>query len=468
MAFINKMNTEGKIKTLEESMIFGKDFTWGTATASYQIEGAWNEGGKGLSIWDVYSHQKGNIAFEHNGDTACDHYHRYKEDVALLRELGVRSYRFSLSWPRLIPDGIGEINHEGVTFYNGLIDELLANGIEPCITLYHWDMPYALHLKGGFLNPDMPAWFGDYAATCGRLFGDRVKRFITINEPQCVIGHGYGKAKHAPGLKLTLREVLQATHILLLSHGKAVKALRETVNDVKIGYAPCGDVVCPVSRSEGDIEAARRAYFAVPTENYQSFNVSVFSDPVLLGDYPKAYYDAFGDILPTITKEDLLLISQPIDFYCQNIYNGRYVRNEGGKTVSVSHPVGAPMTAMEWFITPESLYWGPKFLYERYKIPIYITENGMANTDVIGLDGKIHDGARIAYMESYLENLSRAIADGVDVRGYYYWSLLDNFEWNFGYTRRFGLVYVDYDTFARTKKDSFYYYRDVIRKSMKE
>lgn len=444
-------------------MNFGKDFIWGTATASYQIEGAWNEGGRGLSIWDVYSHQKGNIAFDHTGDTACDHYHRYKEDIALLKKLGVNSYRFSLSWSRILPNGVGEVNHEGVAFYNALIDELLANGIEPCVTLYHWDMPYALHLRGGFLSPDMPTWFYEYAALCGRLFGDRVKKFITINEPQCIIGSGYEKGRHAPGLKLSQREVLRATHILLLSHGKAVSALRETVEGVKIGYAPCGDVICPASHSAEDIEAARSAYFSIGKEDYRSFNVPVFSDPVILGDYPKEYYEAFSDILPEITREELALISQPIDFYCQNIYNGRFVRSENGRAVPVSHPVGAPTTTMEWFVTPESLYWGPKFLYERYKLPIYITENGMANSDVMDQSGRVHDGARIAYIERYLSNLYRAKSEGVDVRGYYYWSLLDNYEWSFGYTRRFGLVHVDYQSFVRTPKDSFCYYHDIIK-----
>ncbi len=448
---------------MEVIMKFSQDFIWGTATAAYQIEGAWNEDGKGPSIWDIYSHQKGTTFGNHNGDTACDHYHRYKEDVALLRELGVRSYRFSLSWPRLIPNGTGEVNPKGVEFYNNLIGELIANGIEPCITLYHWDLPHALQIKGGFLNPEMPEWFGNYASICGKLFGDRVKKFITINEPQCVIGHGYEQARHAPGLKYTRREVLLATHILLLSHGKAVSALRETVKNVKIGYAPCADVKCPASNSQEDIEAAREAYFAISKDNYHSFNVTVFSDPVILGDYPKEYYEFFSDIMPKITKEDLALISQPIDFYCQNIYNGKYVRNENGKAVHIPHPDGATMTTMDWLVTPEVLYWGPKFLYERYQLPIYITENGMADTDVMTRDGKIHDGSRIAYMERYLENLGRAILDGVDVRAYYYWSLMDNFEWTFGYSRRFGLVHVDYTTYKRTPKDSYYFYRDVIK-----
>lgn len=439
-----------------------KDFIYGAATAAYQIEGAYREDGKGESIWDVFTHQKGNIKHGDTGDVACDHYHRYREDVALLAELGVDAYRFSLAWTRIIPDGTGEINPKGIDFYNRLIDELLAHGIEPYITLYHWDLPQRLYERGGFLNPDMPQWFYEYAKVVGRAFGDRVKHFITINEPQCILACLNGSGQ-APNLHCTVKDRLTATHTLLKAHGMAVKGLRETVRDVKIGYAPCGFVHCPKDDSEEEIEFARKAYFEIP-ENDPTECVSIFSDPVFFGDYPKEYYEKFYDVLPNIQPSDFALISQPIDFYCQNIYFGATGKNVDGRFVQDEYRGGFPRNTIGWNIYPDAMYWGARFLYERYKTPLYITENGMPNIDFVSLDGKVHDPQRIDFIERYLQALERAKADGADVRGYFYWSLLDNFEWAHGYDQRFGLVYVDYPTQKRIPKDSFYYYRQRIKR----
>lgn len=438
-----------------------KNFIYGVATAAYQIEGGYREDGKGDSIWDVFTHQQGNIKHGDNADIACDHYHRYKEDVALMVELGVKAYRFSVAWTRILPNGDGEINQKGIDFYNALIDELLKYGIEPYLTLYHWDLPQKLYERGGVMSPEMPKWFYDYTKVVAKAFGDRVKNFITINEPQCILACFNGSGQ-APNLKYSIKDRLTATHILLKSHGMAVKALRETVKDVKIGYAPCGFVHCPKDTSEKEIEVARRAYFAIPQDDPTEC-VSIFSDPIFFGDYPKEYYKKFQDILPDIQARDFELISQPIDFYCQNIYFGATGKEVNGEFIKDDYAGGSPRNTLGWNIYPQAMYWGLKFLHERYKMPIYITENGLANIDVVSLDGKVHDPQRIDYIERYLRALEQAQKDGVDVRGYFYWSLLDNFEWGNGYDPRFGLVYVDYVTQQRIPKDSFYYYKDRIK-----
>ena len=439
-----------------------KNFVWGAATAAYQIEGGYREDGKGESIWDVFTHEEGKILRNATGDVACDHYHRYKEDVALMAELGINGYRFSVSWPRIFPDGTGKVNEKGAEFYEKLIDELLSRGIEPYMTLYHWDLPQKLFERGGWLNPDSPKWFGEYARFLGERFGKKVKNFITINEPQCVLS-GMCNTEQAPGMKYTLKDRLSAAHNLLKAHGAAVKALRSVAADARIGYAPCGWVMCPKDDSPEEIERACKAYFSM-WKNDPTSTVAFFSDPVMLGDYPAEYYEWYKEILPDIREGDLELISQPIDFYCQNIYSGTHVSfDKDGNVVWEQFPSGSPLTAMDWEIVPEALYWGPKFLYERYGKPILITENGMANPDCVCLDQKVHDGARIDYIARYLRQLRRAEADGVDVRGYFYWSLMDNFEWHWGYTRRFGLIYVDYATQKRTPKDSFYFYQKILK-----
>lgn len=443
--------------------MFKEDFAWGVATAAYQIEGAAREDGKGLSIWDVFT-EDGNCFNGQTGNVACDHFHRFEEDVKLMKELGVKAYRFSLSWPRIIPNGTGKVNEQGIAFYNRLIDCLIANGIKPYITLFHWDLPYELEKRGNWSNQDSPKWFLEYAKVVFRAFGDRVKYFITFNEPQCFIGNGYANGNHAPGLKCSNRDLVLKAHYVMLAHGLAVQAFRELVPDGKIGYAPTCTAAIPASDSTEDIEAARKRYFDVVAVGW-TWCVSWWSDPVMLGTYPEdtEAFHVFEKYLPKNYKEDLKIISEPIDFYCQNIYNGYQIRAVENGYEWVANPVETPMTAIGWPITPKCLYWGPKFLYERYGKPIIISENGMACHDAVSADGNVHDQNRIDFLQRYLAELGHAVDDGVDITGYMYWSLMDNFEWVHGYSKRFGLVYTDYSNMKRIPKDSFFWYQNVIK-----
>ena len=443
-------------------MGFSKNFVWGGASASYQVEGAAYEDGKGPSIWDAFCKEPGRILDGQSGDVACDHYHRYQEDVDIMRDIGYKAYRFSTSWPRILPEGTGQINEKGLDFYDRLVDSLLEAGIEPYLTLYHWDYPLALYHRGGWMNPDSPKWFAEYADIVARRLGDRVKHFFTINEPQCFIGICHIETRHAPGVAYPIWDTLQMTHNVLLGHGRAVQAIRAAVPDAQIGFAPTCGAHYPVSDKPEDIEAARKAIFDV-TENWCS-SASVWSDPVMLGHYPQKFLDMYAQYLPKIGAGDMELIHQPLDFYGQNIYNGRPVESDGagGYRFAARKP-GYDVTAVKWPVTPEALYWGPRFMYERYKKPIYITENGLSCADVVSLDGKVHDAERIDFLHRYLREYRRAAEDGVELAGYFHWCVTDNFEWHKGYTDRFGMVYCDFETQQRILKDSALWYRDVIR-----
>ncbi len=445
-------------------MGFSKDFIWGSATASYQIEGAAYEDGRGETVWDRFSHDKGKVFEGHNGDVACDHYHRYKEDVALMAQLGLKNYRFSVAWSRILPQGTGEVNQKGIDFYNRLIDELIAHGIRPFMTLFHWDLPSALQARGAWENPESPQWFENYASICARAFGDRVKDFITFNEPQCFIGLGYSSGVHAPGLKLPMSSTVPMSHNVLKAHGMAVRALRSLVPDCRVSYAPTTGACIPATDSPEDIEAARKAFFMVPEDNGWGWNVSWWSDPAMLGQYPEQGLKHLGKYLPKGWEKDLSLIHQPLDYYCQNIYNGRIVRAKDNALgfENVLYKPGMPKTAIQWYVTPDALYWAPRFLYERYKSPIVISENGMSCHDSVSLDGKVHDPNRQDFIHRYLLSYKRAAEDGVDLKGYFQWSFMDNFEWAMGYYDRFGMVYVDYQTQERIVKDSAWWYKTVM------
>ena len=448
-------------------MGFAKDFVWGAATSSYQIEGTGRDSGKGQNIWDVFTKEPGRVYEGHTGDIACDHYHRFREDVAYMKELGLKGYRFSIDWSRVLPEGTGKVNEKGIDFYNALIDELLEQGIEPYITLYHWELPYEIYKRGGWMNPEIVEWFGQYARLVAERFSDRVKYFFTLNEPQCFVGLGFLQGCHAPGVKAPLRDTFEMAHNALKAHGRAVQMLRAYgKQNVQIGYAPTSGMCYPEKETPKDIEAARKALFALPDDlSNWTWNVSWWSDPVILGKYPEEGMKKYEKYLPVITDEDMKLISQPIDFYRQNIYNGRCIRmGTDGRPEEVRRPAGFPKTATNWPVTPEALYWGPKFLYERYRKPIYITENGMACHDTVSQDGKVHDPNRIDFLARYLKNLKRA-AEEIDIRGYFQWSLMDNFEWDKGYAERFGIIYVDFETQERIWKDSAYWYRDLIRRN---
>ncbi|MDO5391471.1 MAG: GH1 family beta-glucosidase [Eubacteriales bacterium] len=447
-------------------MGFCKDFAWGAATSAYQIEGAAYEDGKGPHIWDVFCCDNGRIACGESGDVACNHYHRFREDVAMMKEMGLKAYRFSLSWARILPDGTGAVNEAGIRFYQELIDALLDAGIEPYITLFHWDYPYALQQRGGWMNPESVEWFGNYARVVAEYFSDRVVNFFTLNEPQCFIGLSYQDGVHAPGVKAPVQDTFLMAHHVLMAHGRAVQMMRKYAKqEIRIGYAPTGSMSYPDSDRPEDIEAARTHLFAIPEQaDRWTWNVSFWSDPVLFGTYPEEALERYGHLMPKFTQEEMRLIAQPIDIYGQNIYNGNRIRcGKDGKPEIVPRWQGFPKTALNWPVTPECLYWGPKFLYERYGKPIYITENGLSCHDAVSVDGRVHDPNRIDFLHRYLRCLKQSAEDGVDIRGYFQWSLMDNFEWHSGYAERFGLVFVDYQTQQRIWKDSAYWYRDLIR-----
>jgi beta-glucosidase len=442
-------------------MTFREDFAWGVATAAYQIEGAPLEDGKGASTWDMFTRKPGAIWNGQTGDVACDHYHRWQEDIAIMRGMGLKHYRLSLSWPRVMPDGAGRVNPAGLAFYDRLIDGLLEAGITPWVTLFHWDFPHALYLRGSWLNADSPRWFGEYAAVVGAALGDRVTRWFTINEPQVFLQLGYGDGTHAPGDRLAFREVLLAAHHVLLAHGRAVQALRASCRTPgQIGYACFAGPSIPATRTPDDVEVARRRMFEVHARNLWS--VSWFSDPVFFGRYPDDGVALYGADMPAIGAEDMATIRQPLDLFGVNIYQGDTVRAVDGSAQVVPMRLGDPLTMYGWQITPEALYWGPRFVAERYGKPVVVSENGVATLDLIDDDGRVHDPQRITYTRRYLSALRRAAADGVDVRGYFHWSLMDNFEWAEGVRTRFGLVYVDFPTGRRILKDSAFWYSDVI------
>ena len=449
--------------------MFRKDFAWGVASSAYQIEGRDKNDGAGKCIWDTFS-EEGRVFDNHNGKVACDHIHRYKEDIALMKEMGVKAYRFSVSWARLIPEGVGKVNEKAVEFYRDILLELKKNDIEPYLTMYHWELPQALQDKGGWLNEEIIDWFYDYAKVIAENFSDLCEKFFTLNEPQCFVGLGHVTGAHAPGYKLEPKDTFLIAHNALRAHGKAVLALREfSKQPVKIGYAPTCGVAYPASDKPEDIEAAKQVYFGLnnPIENW-SWNVAWFSDPVFLGEYPKEGLEKYKEYLPKITKEDMELIHQPIDFMGQNIYNGYMIRaGKDGKPEYVNRKPGSPKTAIGWPVTPECLYWGAKFLTERYKKPLYITENGMSCHDMVSFDGKVHDPNRIQFLDSYLGQLQRAADDGADVAGYFLWTFMDNFEWAQGYNERFGIVYVDYETQERIPKDSAYWYKEIMESNGK-
>lgn len=441
-----------------KKMSFPKNFLWGAASAAHQIEGAYNEDGKGLGIWDALC--EGKVKHGENGNVACDHYHRYKEDVAIMKELGLKHYRLSISWPRILPNGTGKVNEKGLQFYKNLVNELVEAGIEPMVTLYHWNLPMALHEKGGWKNEQSPQWFEEYTKVVVEALSDKVKYWITFNEFQVFVGAGYVKGSHAPFE--SERDPISMVNIvknLLLAHGKSVKSIRKYAKqEVKIGIAPTGVSYVPTDESTKAIEFARNMTF---NPKGDLFGNQWWGDPIVLGVFPEECWKGVGLAESPISEEELNEIHQPIDFYGFNVYqsmNYSDKRNENSK-----RPTGMPISALDWAITPEVLYWSARFLYERYKLPLLIAENGMANTDFVMLDGKVHDPQRIDFMHRYLKNLKRAVEEGIPVLGYTYWSIMDNFEWAEGYDKRFGLVHVNYQTLERTIKDSGYWYSDVIK-----
>ncbi len=444
-------------------MKFKKEFMWGVATASFQIEGAAKKDGRGDSVWDLGCRQNGYVYDGHTGNDACKHYELYKEDVKLMKELGVNAYRFSLSWSRILPNGIGKVNKKGLEFYINLIDELINNGIEPCVTLFHWDYPTELYKKGGWLNDESSDWFAEYTKIVGEAFKGKVKKYFTINEPQCVVSLGHHQKIHAPFLSLTNEECVLVTHNILKANGKAFRVLKDIDEKVQVGIAPCSVITIPVQKDDKSEQFAYEHHFKSNGANF--FQNALFTDPVFLGEYPQDVLDDLKvDFKPS--KEDMDIIKCDMDLLAINIYHGmQFSFDNKGNAIRKPNEIGAPQTAMGWPVEPEALYYGPKFLYKRYKKPIIISENGLALCDWKMESGKVEDPMRIDFINRYLGQLHKAHEHGVDVDGYFYWSFMDNFEWSFGYSKRFGLVHVDYNDFTRTPKSSYYHYRDIIRRT---
>ncbi len=436
---------------------FPKDLKWGTATAAYQIEGAANEDGRGPSIWDTFSKTPGKVYNGDNGDLATDSYHRFEEDIAIMKDLGIDVYRFSVSWPRVLPNGRGEVNQKGIDFYHKFVDTLLENGIEPMCTLYHWDLPQALQDEGGWENRETIKAFVEYAELMFKEFNGKINKWLTFNEPWCASFLSNYIGDHAPG-KQNLQIAMDVAHHILVAHGESVKKFRELGIDGGIGYAPNTEWNEPFSNRQEDVEACRRA---------TGWFIDWFFDPVFKGHYPDFMLEWFKSkgVAPTVLEGDLKTISQPIDFLGINYYTGciaRYKKNEGLFDVE-NIDLRYVKTDIGWPVLPEGFYKVLTTIKEKYgDVPIYITENGACYNDDLE-NGKVNDQGRIDYLAKHLTALSQAIESGVNIKGYLTWSLLDNFEWAFGYSMRFGLVHVNYRTQERTKKESFYWYKQVVK-----
>ena len=432
---------------------FPADFRWGAAVSAYQIEGAVAEDGRGESIWDRFSATPGKVVGGDSGAVACDSYHRYREDVRLMKELGLSAYRFSIAWPRILPEGRGRTNAAGLDFYDKQVDELLAAGIEPFVTLYHWDLPQALEDRGGWPVRATAEAFAEYVEVVAGRLGDRVRNWITQCEPWVVAWLGYGTGEHAPGRKSDA-DALAAAHHVLLSHGLAADVLRREAPESRLGITIDLVAFHPLTDSPEDLAALARE---------DGFRNRWILDPVLRGRYPDDMLERFAPMLPAIEDGDLQTISAPLDFLGVNYYTRSVVRSNGadGRPVTVTGD-DVERTEMGWEVYPDGLYELLLRLRAEYDPPpLYVTENGAAFRDH-RVNGSVHDPKRISYVDRHLDAIARAIEDGVPVHGYFLWSLLDNFEWSFGYSRRFGIVYVDYATLERVPKASYAWYRDFI------
>ncbi|MDR0300740.1 MAG: beta-glucosidase [Treponema sp.] len=442
-----------------ERLVFPKDFVWGTATASYQVEGATREGGRGESIWDTFSRKPAAVYAGENGDVACDQYHRYAEDVELMAELGFSSYRFSIAWPRIIPAGTGKVNPEGIAYYRKLCDELHKRNITACATIYHWDLPQPLEDAGGWTNRSVLDAFEEYVKICYKEFGDVVDMWITVNEPYCIALLGHLIGVHAPGHR-DLEKALAAVHHINMAHGIAVREYRKTNLKAPIGITWNPDTPRPATASEADVKAANLS---------RAFNTEVFIFPCLGKGYPELVKSELNCEFP-VKEGDMETIAQPVDFLGVNYYfENPVAADEKAKYKVSAKPFWQETTATGWPITPggleRQLLWiaeVSKGAFGKAEIPIYITENGCAIEDTVTGDGRIHDTRRIKYLQQHLAVCADVIKKGVPLKGYYVWSLLDNFEWASGYSKRFGIIHIDFSTLKRTPKDSAYFLRDVI------
>ncbi len=440
-------------------MTFPPGFLWGAATAAYQVEGAVNEGGRGQTIWDTFSHASGTTFNGDTGDIADDFYHLFPSDIQLMKELGLKTFRFSVAWSRIFPEGTGKANQAGIDFYNRLVDALMAADIAPYCTMYHWDLPQALQDRGGWENRDTAKAFADYASFTSSFLSDRVKHFMTMNEMRSFVELGYGRGVHAPGLRLDAKRLAQLTHYVVLAHGLSIQAIRaHSKAPIQVGIADNVQGCTPVIETSDHIDAARRA---MREEN------AMFLTVLQEGRYTDSYLRRLGTSAPRFTAEEMEIIKTPMDFVGLNVYQPTYVRADKSKDgyEIVANPSSFPHMDSAWlFVGPEVLYWVPKLVHDLWNVKaIYITENGASSDDQIARDGQIYDSDRIMYLRNCMTQLRRATSETIPVKGYFLWSLLDNFEWADGYKKRFGIVYVDFKTQKRIPKLSAAYYKDVIK-----
>ena len=441
----------------EDILKFPDGFLWGAATSAYQIEGGVAEGGRGASIWDTFCRSEGAVFQGHTGDVACDHYHRYADDVELMRSLSLHTYRFSIAWPRVLPEGKGKVNTEGLDFYDRLVDALLAAGIQPYATLYHWDLPQPLQDAGGWASRETVDAFCEYADAVSRCLGDRVRNWITHNEPWVMAFSGHQFGRLAPGIR-DLATALQVAHHLLLSHGESVPVLRgNSSTGTQIGISLNLAPIEPASSTEEDAAAAWRK-----DGNLNRW----FLDPLYKSAYPEDMLAFYGESAPTVQSGDMACIATPLDFLGINYYRRNVVRDDPESLevqTQLVIPTDAAVTEMGWEVSPRGLYDLLTRLHADYSpSAIYVTENGAAFVDESTPDGRVFDPRRIAYLNTHLRQAHRAIQDGVPLKGYFVWSLMDNFEWSHGYSKRFGLVYIFYPTQQRIVKESGHWYRQVI------
>ena len=441
---------------------FPKDFLWGAASSAYQIEGFSTADGGGRSIWDTFCHSPGKIAYGDHGDIACDSYHRYAEDIGLLKKLGVRAYRFSTSWARIDPNGDGNWNEAGLAYYDRVVDACLEAGIVPYMTLYHWELPQAVENRGGWRVKKTAGAFAHFAGMMAAHFQRRVKHYFTLNEPQCTVFLSHGNGTYAPGLQLDLAGQFGVLVNQQLAHGLAQRAIKAVDPEAVVGIASTGRLCYPERETPENIAAARKATFAVSDSDW-AFTHHWLLDPICLGRFPECQGTGLEPLVNAVTKEELDIIHTIPDMLGYNIYNGQAIQAEKDGFAYAERFPGFPRTALKWPVTPEVMDWGVRFLQERYGLPAYISENGLSCNDRIYLDGKVHDIERIDFLARYLGCLGRAIQNGADIRGYFHWSLTDNFEWSNGYGERFGLVFMDYPTGRRIPKDSFHWYQKMIQ-----
>jgi len=435
---------------------FPDNFVWGTATASYQVEGGFDQDGRGLSIWDTFSHKPGMVRNGQTGDVACDQYNRYREDIALMRKLGLKAHRFSISWPRVMPTGRGSVNPAGIDYYKRFIDGLLACGIEPWVTLFHWDLPQALQDDfGGWKSRETSEYFADYCGYVASELSGVVKNFLTMNEFVCFTDGGYGGGSQvmAPGESLSIREINRVRHNALVAHGLGVQAIRAAASGARVGIAENSSVCVPVMETPEHIAASGKAFREINAK---------FLTAIMEGRYLDCYLNSQGADAPEFTPDEMALISQPLDFIGHNIYLANHVEADLSSPAGyriIPHPMSYPHMHAPWIkVSPEIAYWAPRLLHALWGVKnIYITENGCACSDVMDENGRVCDTDRVFYLRNHLLAASRAVAEGIPLKGYFCWSLLDNFEWADGYSYRFGLVHVDFETLVRTPKLSFEY-----------